>query len=568
VKYLAAAFDYDGTLASDGKVFPSTVKALQRLKDSGRRLIMVTGRELEDLFRVFPEWEMFDLLVVENGALLYNPKTKEERKLTEDASQALAEAMRERKVDPVYVGRCIVATWEPFHQAVIDAIHELGLELQVIFNKGSVMILPSGVNKGTGLEAALAELGLSAHNVVGGGDAENDHAFLSTCQVSVAVKNALPAVKDRADLLTEGDHGAGIEEMIDMLLKDEFASLLMPRHDQILGEDLDGNEVKFAPLATNILIAGPSGGGKSNATLGILDTVSQANYQFCLIDPEGDYEAFNNAVVLGDTKNPPSVDEILQVLNNPASNAIVNLLGLKLEDRPAFFSSLLPRLQDMRQELGRPHWIVIDEVHHLFPKDWEPAPSIVPTELNGLLTITVHPESVSPVILKDMDIVLAISDDPDKTIFDYVNVAGHKKPKVKSVKLEKGQAVIYRPKTDEVPKVVNLRLSKIERRRHRRKYAEGELGPQRSFYFTGPHKLKLRAHNLITFSQLANGIDDDTWLYHLERHEYSKWFEEVIKDKQLAEIARNVESDGLSPKEGRKVLLDAIEERYTLPAKT
>ena len=110
----------------------------------------------------------------------------------------------------------IVATWEP-HEAKPSSktIHDLGLELQVIFNKGAVMVLPSGVNKATGLAAALAELGLSPHNAVGVGDAENDHAFLRVCECSAAVANALPAVKDTADIVMKGDHGAGVAELID-----------------------------------------------------------------------------------------------------------------------------------------------------------------------------------------------------------------------------------------------------------------------------------------------------------------------------------------------------------------
>lgn len=569
LKYLAAAFDYDGTLASDGRVFPSTVEALKRLKDSGRKVLMVTGRELDDLLRVFPEVEMFDLVVAENGALIYDPVTKKEQKLTEDCSQALLEALKKRDVKPINHGRCIISTWEPFHQATIDAIKELGLELQIIFNKGSVMVLPSGVNKGTGLIAACEHLGLSPHNVIGGGDAENDHAFMSLCQVAVAVSNALPAVKERADLVTKKDHGAGIEEMIDMLLKDEFAGCTMNRHDQLLGKNIHGEEVKFPALGTNILIAGPSGSGKSNATLGILDTLSESNYQFCLIDPEGDYEAFGNAVVLGDTKRAPSADEVMQLLKNPKSNAIVNLLGLKLEDRPAFFSSLFARLQEMRAEFGRPHYIVIDEVHHIFPKDWQPAESVVPQALKGLVMITVHPTTVSPVILKDLDYLLCIGSEPDETVRNLAKVAGYELPTVDKVELEKGQSLVWKPKAGNAPEVVNLELSKIERRRHRRKYAEGYLGEERSFYFTGPHKLKLRAQNLITFSQLANGVDDDTWLYHLKRHEYSKWFKEIIKDEALAEVARNVEdSENISTEEGKQRVLDAIEERYTLPVES
>ena len=65
------------------------------------------------------------------------------------------------------------------------------------------------MNKATGLSAALEELDLSPHNVVGVGDAENDHAFLSLCEFSAAVANALPMLKERADFVTERSHGAG-----------------------------------------------------------------------------------------------------------------------------------------------------------------------------------------------------------------------------------------------------------------------------------------------------------------------------------------------------------------------
>ncbi len=572
MNYLAAAFDYDGTLASDGQVFESTVKSLQKIKDSGRKLLMVTGRELEDLFRVFPQYEMFDLLVVENGALLYNPATKTERKLAEDVSQDLIEELKRRKVHPVNFGRCIVSTWTPSVQETIDAIQTLGLELQIIFNKGSVMILPGGCNKGTGLTEALVELGLSPHNVVGAGDAENDHAFLSLCQVSVAVANALPSLKDRADIVTVADHGAGVEEMVEMLLKDEFASVKIDRHAIVLGEDAEGQEVSCPSLGTGILIAGPSGGGKSSATLGILDTLSQGDYQFVLIDPEGDYEAFDKAVVLGDAKRAPRAEEVLQLLKNPQANAIVNLLGLQLEDRPGFFSALLPRLQEMRADFGRPHWIVIDEAHHLLPKDWKPAKSLVPQELKGMILITVHPGLVSPEILQDIDIVLAISEQPEKTIQEFAAVLGKADPDVPNTVLEPGQSVMWQPKPDapKAPKLVNLKLSSLERRRHRRKYAEGELPEDRSFYFTGPHKLNLRAQNLITFRQLAEGLDDETWLYHLERKEYSEWFKTMIKDDELAEVAEECEADDgkLSPQESRGRILEAIEQRYTAPAES
>jgi len=100
-------------------------------------------------------------------------------------------------------------------------IGELGLDLQVILNKGAVMVLPASVNKATGLRAALDELGLSPQAVVGIGDAENDEAFLAMSGCGVAVANALDSVKAQADHVTSGEDGAGVREVIDSLISDD-----------------------------------------------------------------------------------------------------------------------------------------------------------------------------------------------------------------------------------------------------------------------------------------------------------------------------------------------------------
>src|SRR5512135_3685999 len=171
MRYLALATDYDGTLAHCGRVDEPTLTALERLRESGRKLILVTGRMLPELLRDFPRIDLFDYVVAENGALTYRPETREEEAIGERPPDAFVEALRARGVEPVSVGRVIVATCVPHETAVLQVIHEMGLELQVIFNKGSVMVLPSGVNKATGLAAVLDKLHLSPHNVVGVGDA-------------------------------------------------------------------------------------------------------------------------------------------------------------------------------------------------------------------------------------------------------------------------------------------------------------------------------------------------------------------------------------------------------------
>lgn len=217
-EYLALATDYDGTIATHGRVDDKTIAALERVRRAGRKLLLVSGREIESLERTFDRFDLFDLMVLENGGLLYEPATGRERALCDPPSAAFVAALRERKVHPLSVGRVIVATFEPHETAVLETIRDLGLEYQVIFNKGAVMVLPSGVNKASGLEEALEELRTPAELTVGVGDAENDHALLDLCGIGAAVANALPSLKQRADFVATRDHGAGVAELIDAML--------------------------------------------------------------------------------------------------------------------------------------------------------------------------------------------------------------------------------------------------------------------------------------------------------------------------------------------------------------
>jgi phosphoglycolate phosphatase (TIGR01487 family) len=225
VKYRALACDYDGTLAHDGVVAPSTIAAVNRFRASGRHLFMVTGRELPQLKEVCPILDRFEWVVAENGALLHRPADDTTELLCEPASQALVESLRKYQLNWLSVGQAVIATIEPNEILVLEEIKRLGLELQVIFNKGSVMVLPSGVNKATGLKALLKKAGISADEVIGVGDAENDHAFLECCGAGVAVANALPMLKERADFVTKGARGDGVAELIDMILADNLPEI-------------------------------------------------------------------------------------------------------------------------------------------------------------------------------------------------------------------------------------------------------------------------------------------------------------------------------------------------------
>jgi HAD superfamily hydrolase (TIGR01484 family) len=567
MRYHVLATDYDGTIAHHGGVDEETIDGIRRLAASGRKLVLVTGRELEDLVKVFDQLELFELVVAENGALVYRPSDQSISLLGERPPDEFAAALRERGVDNLSVGHIIVATWEPHETTVLRTIHDLGLELEIIFNKGAVMVLPPGVNKATGLSAALHQLGISPHNSVGVGDAENDHAFLSICECAVAVANALPALKERCDEVMPSPRGAGVVELIDQILEDDLARLRLTRHDVLLGTRDGDTEVRVPPQGANILVAGPSSSGKSTLVTGLLERLVQQHYQVLVIDPEGDYETFPEALHLGTHDRAPTVSEVLDGLADSARNVVANLLGLRLEDRPGFLRELLFGLDELRSRTGRPHRIVIDEAHHLLPADMAGQGTGPVPDVDGVLMIAPHVGTIRTEALRAVDVVLALGDDPDKTIQDFSKAVGVEPPDTPPARLEQEHALGWWREDGSKPFVFRYAPGTAERLRHVRKYAAGDVH-EKSFYFRGPKgALNLRAQNLQLFIQVGEGVDDATWLHHLRQGDYSRWFREAIKDEALAaeaeEIERELADDAAT---SRARIREAIENRYTAPA--
>ncbi|MEW9529628.1 HAD family hydrolase [Microbispora sp. NPDC049125] len=588
MRFHALACDFDGTLASGGRVDDYTVAALERLSRTGRRLILVTGRRLEELAAAFDRLDLFDVVVAENGGVLHRPAERETRTLAQAPPEDFARRLREEGVEPLETGEVIVATVEPHHTVALEAVRELGLDLQVIFNKGAVMVLPAGVTKGTGLAEAAAELGLSPHSIVGVGDAENDHAFLSMCECAVAVAGALPAVKERCDLVTSKDEGGGVAELVERLVDDDLSGVPLDRHHILLGSVAgdsagdsagdragdsgdgagDGEEVRLSPYGTRLLIAGPSHSGKSTVTGALLERIGTAGYQFCLIDPEGDYaDGLKGALVLGDARRAPVVEEVAKALGDPGLSVVVNLLGVRLDDRPGFFEDLLPRIAASRSAKGTPHWVVVDEAHHLMPTGFALENASGLADSGSLLMVTVHPEAVSEEVRKILTGVIAIGDRPGQVLDGLARSLGVEAPGGEWDALPTGELVIWQP-SEGPPVHAVLAPPEGERHRHRRKYAAGSLGEEESFRFRGPGgRLDLPADNLTLFLRIGDGVDEETWLHHLRAGDYSAWIATCVKDQELADLVAEVERDCRdSAQDGRRRIRELIEERYTAPA--
>jgi len=568
MRYLALVTDYDGVIANEGRPSSAALAAIQRLRRSGRRAILITGRRLDDLRESCPDLSMFDYVVAENGAILYEPRTREETFLAKPPPAKFIDRLKELGVEPLEIGRVIVSTWAPHETTVLQVIQETGLELYMIFNRAAVMVLPAGVNKATGMDFALRKLGLSRHEVIAVGDAQNDISFLERSECSATVANAVPSILNLVDIVAKGENGAGLTDLIDALIANDLCHLQGRIHKRLvpIGRRADGDLVTVAPYGQNILIAGPSGSGKSTVAAGIVERLMALSYQLCIIDPEGDYGALSDILTLGHQHHAVSVSEVSAFLEDPKITLNVNLLGISLADRPEFFGQLLPRLQAMRTRTGRPHWIVLDEAHHLLPAEWAHLDRALPHSLGETIFVTVHSDHLAPLVLSLIDVIIAVGPAPQRTIQKFADGIGQPLAWPAGLKHQKGKAVVWFPRKEDAPFSIDVIPGRSERIRHHRKYAVGNMY-HRSFFFRGPeNRLNLKAHNLMMFSQIADGLDEETWLFHLGRGDYSRWFRASVKDSYLADQVERIEQrQDLKPVETRKLIQNLIEARYTLP---
>lgn len=431
---------------------PEVVAALERLQRSGRRLILVTGRRLDDLLGVVPEIGTFDRVVAENGAVLFNPATQRQRRLAEAPPLDFDRRLAEKGV-PCVRGLVIVATHQPYETRVLDTIRELGLELQVTFNRDAVMILPSGVNKATGLAHALSDLRLSPHNTVAVGDAENDHALLAFAECAVAVGNAVSALKARADWVTEGNEGEGVRELMEALLASDLAAVTprLFRHRVRLGTRPDGSPLTVSPCTENVLVVGAPASGKSTFGAAFAEGLAGQGYQFCRVDPDGSHEGGSLTSVLGDAKRPPHVAEVLELLDAPAQSVTVNLVSVPDRERPPFLASLLARLREMRARFGRPHWIIVESADAILSPAWSEAALPPPADLPSMLLIAADPQPVAPEVLSTAHRLIAFGARPSEAIAMYAARLGLAAPVRSAGDLAAGEAVTWAPTSPEPP---------------------------------------------------------------------------------------------------------------------
>jgi energy-coupling factor transporter ATP-binding protein EcfA2 len=233
--------------------------------------------------------------------------------------------------------------------------------------------------------------------------------------------------------------------------------------------------VLLPSYGSNMLITGASGSGKSTFAAGVIERLIEKDYQACIVDPEGDYATMRDVVALGNQWRAPSISEVLSILEDPKVNLSVNLLGIALGDRPDFFAQLIPNLHAMRARTGRPHWLVLDEAHHMLPDTWGHTGSALPQRMGETLLVTVHPDHIAPSMLTLIDIVVAVGASPEKTLADFARAAGKTLDWPEELSCRPGGVIAWFVGDGRPPFAMLTLPGRVERIRHHRKYAEGNL---------------------------------------------------------------------------------------------
>lgn len=557
--FLALAVDYDGTIAENGSVPPQVCASLTTLKNSGRKLLLVTGRELQALKHHFPHLDLFDLVVAENGALLYDPVTDTEELIAEPASMNLVSRLRGKGVSPLSVGRSVIATWHPWEEAVINSIRELGLELQMTFNKDAIMVLPPGVNKASGLAAALRTLGICELNVVGVGDAENDHSFLSICGCSAAVSNAIDSIKASADVCLSLDHGRGVCELVDMLLEKDATLVPIERIGLELGQTLDAHKV-WMPAESVLLVIGNSGSGKSSYVTWLTERMVQAHQGFCIIDPEGDYLTLEDAVTVGGLTVPPTTEESVHHLLQAQLNVVVSALALDPPARIQLFGEMLPFIQDLRRVSGRPYWLIVDEAHYMLPHCAVWPPGFLGNM--GAIIVAVDFDQVCPAVLEGVNVLVTLGSTARELVEQFAKRIQRRCPDFPERSPGPEFACLWDLRNDKEVVLLNQLRPTQKHHRHSGKYVAGDVGAWHAFRFS---TLCQSASNLTEFLSLSTRLEDTALRGYMNAGDFSKWFREIIRDDVLANKTHQVETDAtLAPNEALKQISHLVHSRYHL----
>lgn len=560
--FRVVALDYDGTIARDDRVHPPVLDAIAELRKQRRKVLLCTGRRVEELRAVFPDVDRhFDAIVAENGGVIVMASEIlwSAEALPEELDAVLANAGV-----PFQRGRVLIGTDANYAPEVRTAIEDLGLEAQLVYNRGALMVLPSGVSKGSGLLHAFGLLEVSRHSAIGIGDAENDHSLLQACEIGVAVGDAVPGLKIHADLCLEQPNGEGVAKFLaGPVLRGELS--VQPKRWQIeLGRSADGTPALLPGSGVNVLVAGASCSGKSHLAGLIVERLVNRQYAVCVLDAEGDHanlEALAGVVTVGGLEPLPRPDRIAALVRNRFSSVVMDMSLLEADEKRAYTAAVIRELHRLRRERGYPHWIVVEEADQLLPEE---GLSVGPEETPIAHCLVTHRPAVLPgSLLTGIDVILAL---PGAERLARIPAGGPEdtdraeQPFV----LQPGEALLA---TADGVQRFEIAPRSVSHVRHQQKYLHAEVPSNFRFYFGHANGDRPSAANIAEFRDEIRSATSGVLREHLGAGDFSRWVLEVIADDELGSRLRGIErwfhnDPDADIEAARTAMIAAIRDRY------
>ncbi len=538
------ATDLDGTLASDDHVDPDTLEALREVREAGISTILVTGRIGSELDAHFPGLrDFFDAVVTENGAIV---ETRDVLiPVAGGFDVELAEALAGAGIE-MSRGRSVLDCHAADAHRISDLIIELGVDAQLVRNRDRLMVLPAGVSKGSGLVAATRELGLSCHNVLAIGDAENDLSLLEAAEIGVAVANAVPSVRHRADVVLEHANGQGVVELLRGPLVRGGQRVLTARRSIRVGTFADGKSVLVPAAWANILIRGESGSGKSHLAGLLIESWVRAGYTVLVLDLEGDYHGLGHLpdVVVLDDDVPPTHADLVSLLRQRSISVVLDLSPVPDDIATAYLAQLAPVLEAERAGWGLPHWVVLDEAHSAVCSGGALEGLVRPGDY-GYCVVTFRPGDLSEQLAASMDVTITATGRTHDT---------------------SGTALLHGP--GGVDRPFTLLPRHTPHVRHWHKYVTAPMPREHWFQFVDADGNRLaEADNMATFLHLLRTLPTEVVGRHLSRGDVSRWVAGSLKDRQLGAVAAAIEQDVLTQQvlaleRARTRIVAAVEAMY------
>lgn len=531
--YRAFAFDYDGTLTQLTRPSDDVLAAIAAARQRGDLVLLATGRILTELRADFPDVDdHFDAIVAENGAVISDRRGK--RALVDRVPRSLEDELLRRGV-PVRAGDVLLACDGAYARTVFEAVTDSGLECQIVRNRAALMVLPSGVTKGTGLFEVLGDLGVSRHSTIAVGDAENDHTFLDVCEVGVAVANAVPSLKEHADLVLEACDGEGVCELLNGPIGSGARTVDSTRWRLSVGFDqASGEDVRIPASHTNVVILGGSGAGKSHLAGLIVEQLTAGGYSTLVVDVEGEHEGLTQmrgVLKAGSDERLPTPQEVARLLRHRFGSVVLDLSQLGDAKRGSYLAALPAVIESERARTGLPHWAVLDEAHCMLNLD--PCLAIMSASAyRGYLMITYQSEVLERIKTMTPD-VLFLMPETDSL---QINAASE----LMGVDAADINACLARATYDDALLMAHHRVSlfTVGHRltahvRHERKYVVMDLPDYLRFYFNDSDQST--AATVAELLQYVEEGDPDVTLRHCLAHDFSRWITNVLHDGRLGQ---------------------------------